>query len=110
MEAYPPEYVAHNLPLVVLSGLSSVQELGSKDELREIFGTGTVISSELPIVDNELSQQLLQDFLSANGAAFAWNSERARSKNNLIGFKFKVIGRVRPTLIMRFTLSGIKRI
>lgn len=110
MEAYPPEYVAHNLPLVVLSGLSPTQELGSKDEHREIFGTGTVISSELPPVDNELGQHLLQDFLSGDGAALAWNSEGARSRNNLIGFKFKVIGRVRPTLIVRFECLGIKRL
>lgn len=97
MEAYPPGFIAHNLPLVVLSGLSTPQELGGKDELRDIFGTGTVISSDLPLVDNELGQQLRQDFLNADGGALAWNGEALKSRNNAVGFKFKVIGRVRAS-------------
>lgn len=94
MEVYPPEYVAHNLPLIVLSGLTGAQEHVDRDELRDIFGTAAVINSDLPLVVSELGQQLLQDFMSADGRAQAWSAESGRGKANLIGFKFKAIGRV----------------
>jgi solute carrier family 25 protein 38 len=94
MEVYPPEYVAHNLPLIVLSGLTGEQEHSGRDELRDIFGTAAVITSDSPLVASELGQQLLQDFMSADGSAQAWNAEAGRGKTSLMGFKFKVIGRV----------------
>ena len=94
MEAYPPEYVAHNLPLIVLSGLTGAEEHGGRDELRDIFGTAAVINSDSPLVAVELSQQLLQDFMSADGSGQAWSAEASRGKVGLMGFKFKVIGRV----------------
>jgi hypothetical protein len=102
MEAYPPEYVSHNLPLIVLSGLTGGQEHGGRDELRDIFGTAAVINSDSPSVAAELSQQLLEDFMSADGSAQAWSAEAGRGKVGLMGFKFKVIGRVsRPLVLWR---------
>ena len=101
MEAYPPEYVTHNLPLIVLSGLiTGAQEHSVRDELREIFGTAAVINSDSPLVASELGQQLLQDFMSADGSAQAWSAEAGRGKVGLMGFKFKVIGRVSRLLIL----------
>lgn len=98
MEAYPPEYVAHNLPLIVLSGLTVAQEYDDRDELRDIFGTAAVINSDLPLVTSESGQQLLQDFMSADGSAQAWSADAGRGKASLMGFKFKVTGRVSQQL------------
>jgi len=106
MEAYPPEYIDRNLPLIVLSGLTGAQEHAGKDELRDVFGTGAVVNSDSPLVQAELSQQLLQDFLSVDGSAQAWNAEAGRSKFNLMGFKFKVIGRVSRPPVLRRAFMG----
>ena len=95
MEDYPPEYVAHNLPLIILSGFPDSLHTAKPDKRREIFGTGTVITSDLPLFDNESSQKLLQEFLSFDGGSQSWNSDAGRQRNNLVGFKFKVVGRVR---------------
>jgi len=95
MEDYPPEYVTHNLPLIILSGFPDNLHTVQPDKRREIFGTGTVITSDLPLLDNESSQQLLQELSSADGSSQPWNSDTARQRNNLVGFKFKVVGRVR---------------
>jgi len=100
MEAYPPEYITDNLPLIVLSGLTETQEHGDRDELRDIFGTAAVINSDLPLVASELGQQLLQDFTSADGSSQAWSAEAGRGKASLMGFKFKVTGRVSQCFVI----------
>jgi trafficking protein particle complex subunit 11 len=100
MEAYPPEYVVHNLPLIVLSGLVNPQEHGGRDELRDIFGTAAVVNSDSPLAATELGQQLLQEFMSADGSGQAWSAEAGRGKANLMGFKFKVVGRVSRPLFL----------
>ena len=95
MDAYPPDYVDHNLPLVVLSGLGANAHQEhyprSHDLLQE---NGFTISSHLPVVGGERADQVLEDFLAADGRHWSCNSRAARSNSGLIGFRFKAVGRV----------------
>lgn len=96
MDAYPPEYVAHNLPLVVASGLGSIPELESIPAVHDVLpGRGaTTISSELPQITGERADQLLEEFLNADGRDAPWNGRPGSRRGGLIGFRLRAVGRV----------------
>ena len=97
MDAYPADYVFHNLPLIVLSGVDAAQpEPQSLPPLQDVLpGKGaTHINSEIPALTSTRAQQLLQEFLDADGSDAPWNGRPGNRKGNLIGFKFRAAGRV----------------
>jgi hypothetical protein len=93
MEAYPLHYTAHNLPLILLSGLCPTPEgAGDLDTPR-----GPLVKAQLPLVQSERREQILQEFLSAEGSDQQWSSRSTRSRNGqtpLVGYKFRAVGRV----------------
>lgn len=96
MEAYPPAYVQHNLPFIVLSGLGTQTELEPPPSVHNVLpGRATIkTSSEIPPVTGERADQLLQDFLTADGSSAPWNA-RASSRRDLAhGFRIRAVGRV----------------
>jgi hypothetical protein len=94
-DGYPPDYIAHNLPLIVLSGLSPAQPLINDTQLPPVFeGNGTEINSELPTVEGERAQQLLQEFYHCIKTDYQWNSKPIQGRSALLGFRFKAVGRV----------------
>ena len=95
MDAYPPEYVAHNLPLVVLSGLGDKSKLRNIQRTHRLLqGSGTPIDSEIPTVTGECAERLLQEFLKADASDAPWNSRPVKSRGNLTGFRVRAVGRV----------------
>lgn len=109
MDAYPPEYVAHNLPLVVVSGLGSIPELESIPAVHDVLpGRGaTTISSELPQITGERADQLLEEFLNSDGRDAPWNGRPGSRRGGLIGFRLRAVGRVgqAPALLRGLHLS-----
>ncbi|KAF2274519.1 uncharacterized protein EI97DRAFT_435057 [Westerdykella ornata] len=95
MDAYPPDYVAHNLPLIVLSGLETADERNAPPPVQHVLPgrATTTISSELPPVTGERAQQLLQQFLDADGSHAPWNGRNLDRRANLIGFRVRAVGR-----------------
>ena len=98
MDAYPTDYIFHNLPLVVLSGINTDTQSESQPPppLEDVLpGKGvTQISSEIPAVTSTRAQQLLREFLDADGSEAPWNSRPGNRKGSLIGFRFRAAGRV----------------
>ncbi|KAF4634060.1 hypothetical protein G7Y89_g4066 [Cudoniella acicularis] len=84
MDGYPPAYVAHNVPLVVISGL------GSTDEKSRTNGNGIRITSELPPVESEDASTLLRFFQENDAGSLAWNSREHSGRNKL---RAKSVGR-----------------
>ncbi|KAF2189658.1 hypothetical protein K469DRAFT_736937 [Zopfia rhizophila CBS 207.26] len=95
MDAYPLDYVLHNLPFVVLSGLDSAPELESRSPIQDVLpgGATTTLSSEIPPVTGERAQQLLQEFLNVDGRDAPWNGRLGTRRGNLIGFRLRAVGR-----------------
>jgi hypothetical protein len=94
-DGYPPDYVTHNLPLVVLSGLVPAQPLVQDTELPSVFkGKGTEITSELPAVEGERAEQLLQEFYHCTKTDDQWNGKPVQGRSGLSGFRFRAVGRV----------------
>lgn len=88
MEAYPEDYVAHNLPLIVLSGLPQAQDiLPSHEKIASL-------SSDLPSLSGSVADQLLHEFLKADGASLPWSDHALANREGLVGFRIANIGRV----------------
>jgi trafficking protein particle complex subunit 11 len=91
MDAYPQDYVAHNYPLILLSGL----RLPTEDPPpRTGLVDGPLVVGHLPLVTDERKDLLLQGFLSLQGSVSGRAAPASRSKNGSIGYRFKVAGRV----------------
>lgn len=94
MEQYNQEYVAHNLPLIVLSGLPQDQlSLKPQDNL-SAADNGIRLSSDLPLLSGTNAEQLLDEFLKTDGASHAWSDNGQTERSGLIGFKIATTGRV----------------
>ncbi|KAF1930854.1 uncharacterized protein M421DRAFT_361162 [Didymella exigua CBS 183.55] len=95
MEAYPPAYVQHNLPFIVLSGLGSQAEPQPPLSIHNVLPGRTSIrtSSEIPAVTGERADQLLHEFLSADGTNAPWNARGASGRDLAHSFRIRAVGR-----------------
>jgi len=86
MDGYAPAYVAHNVPLLVVSGLDSAPQ--DKPKAPE----GAIrIASEIPPVESEDAQVLLRHFKDSDAGELAWNAREYSGRNK---FRVKTVGRV----------------
>ncbi|KAG9239451.1 Gryzun, putative trafficking through golgi-domain-containing protein [Amylocarpus encephaloides] len=90
MDGYAPAFVAHNLPLLVVSGLETLDEPRSATP-------GTSITSEIPSVESDDAQVLLGHFKANDASDLAWNGREHSRRNK---FRVKTIAR-EYTLPMR---------
>lgn len=94
-EGYPNDYVTHNLPLIVLSGLVESPPSDDKTRFPPVYeGPGTQIESELPLVADKRAELLLEEFRSCEKSDEEWSSKPIQGKSTLLGFKFRAVGRV----------------
>lgn len=90
MDAYPPQYIEHNSPLVLLSGLGEQEaSTGASQEPRQ--ESGARIITESPVCEHE---RLLQEFLALDGSDQAWNAASLPGPSGAIRYRMKTIGRV----------------
>lgn len=100
MDAYPEDYLVHNLPLILLSGL----ETNAKDEsgstaddvnyplLRE---KGYHIYSDFPAVSGHAAEELRNALLEKDASQAPWISRTdALGRPAATGVKIKSVGRV----------------
>ena len=94
MDAYPDEYIAHELPLVLLSGLAQ----GHNDDVASAKlprqDSGTRIQTNSPGCSSEQAQQLFQQFLQLDGTGQPWNSLALPGPSGMVKYKMQSIGRV----------------
>jgi hypothetical protein len=102
MEAYPPDFVVHNLPFIVLSGLATSQELEPPPPVQNVLPGRAVtsINSELPAVTGDRADELLQEFLSADGTNAPWNGRGFSRRGITHGFRIRSVGRVHASAKM----------
>ena len=110
MEAYPPEYVEHNLPLVLLSGLGEGQDKAASGTTLPRQENGTRVSVNSPECSGQRAQYLLQQFLQLDGTNQPWNASSLPGPSGSLRYKMKAIGRVgmaaaRKVLQSKFRLT-----
>jgi hypothetical protein len=84
MDGYAPAFVAHNLPFIVISGLST-------SDGEENGQSGVQISSEIPPVNTEDGRTILRHFREGDASDLAWNGREHVGRNK---FKIKIVSRV----------------
>lgn len=96
MDAYPEDYVAHNLPLVVLSGLGTDTDSSPDDEQGKPSseGGGVRIYSDFPNLTDSTAEELLRLLLEEDASGAPWNARHNAGKTAGIGFRVKKAGRV----------------
>jgi trafficking protein particle complex subunit 11 len=90
MDEYPPGSLDHNVPFLVVSGLSPnpSKPLLTNPELRE---QGILVRSELPPIDTREARAILRFIQDADAASLPWQPRDGSKKYR---FRIKTIGRV----------------
>jgi hypothetical protein len=99
MDAYPENYVNHNLPLVLLSGLQA--DLKDESEISSDYPLlsekGTHIFSDFPPLSGAVAEELRSLLLEEDSSQTPWRSRVSMSGNVTtanIGYRIKSSGRV----------------
>ncbi|KAK0365633.1 hypothetical protein LTR94_006224 [Friedmanniomyces endolithicus] len=91
MQAYPQEYVEHNLPLVFLSGLGERQDhTGVAPSKRE---NGTRIVTGSAECSGVRARQLLDQLLNLDGSKQPWNAQALPGPSSTLKWRMRTIGR-----------------
>ncbi len=97
MELYPDDYVEHNLPLVILSGLGGEPDTFEETSERSrslLLEGGFRIKAGAAPVTGSTANELLQAFLSRDSSNVSWNSRATSASDNVGNFRIKRVGRV----------------
>ncbi|KIW91250.1 uncharacterized protein Z519_08146 [Cladophialophora bantiana CBS 173.52] len=96
MDRYPQDYVLHNLPLLLLSGLNT-RSPSEPDRLVKthdfLHEGGFRIKVDAPIVSGPLAEQLLRSFCEQDASGIPWHSQYSTVRNGKV-FKIVEVGRV----------------
>lgn len=97
MDAYPPAYVLHNLPFIVLSGLGTAPDLEPRQPFQKLLpGRATsTVNAETPQLTSTRAHQLLQEFLRHDNTHTPWEAHGLDRKDALAKFRMRAVGRVR---------------
>lgn len=106
MDAYPEDYVKHNLPLVLLSGLEADSEDGSSSSVEYplIHERGHKIFSDFPVLSGAVAEDLRSVLLENDGSSMPWRAGLGTNGNSAaphIAYRIKSTGRV-----CAYTLAG----
>ena len=95
MDTYPPDYISHAFPYVVLSGFNSESTEDNIEPTNTLFSEDkVVVDSDWPPVDTERSRFLLKELLDCHADTKATLPRSARKNASAPSFYFKVTGRV----------------
>jgi hypothetical protein len=97
MDAYPEDYVAHNLPLILLSGIEPGSDYtvnSAEAQYPLLQEKGTQIESDFPLLSGQLVDDLRTAFLQQDASGAPWNSRSLTGRSSGIGLRIKVVGRV----------------
>ena len=97
MDAFPEDYVAHNLPLVLLSGLGPDTGSPSAEDGTGDFTSddgGIKIFSDFPTLTDSTAEELSKVLLDEDGSEAPWNARHNAGRTGGVGFRVKQVGRV----------------
>ncbi len=94
MEAFPHEYVEHDLPLVFLSGLGQPASDSACSSTTSAGESGTRIHLASPECSSERAQSLRESFLETDGSRRSWNASSLPGPIGKLPYKMKVMGTV----------------
>ncbi|KAI5196246.1 hypothetical protein E4T39_07864 [Aureobasidium subglaciale] len=96
MEAYPEDYVSHNLPFIALAGLPTADTSinpSTTNTPNAFQATGWTVSDKSPLLSGPHADSILDEFLRADGASLSWSEQALADRSGLIGFNLSSVGR-----------------
>lgn len=96
MDAFGDDYVVHNLPLLLLSGLEGRQHARSdvsQSAASPLYEGGFRVRTDLPPLDSSDAVRLRDTFLAQDGTQGVWKAQSPSSTQGK-GFRVRSIGRV----------------
>lgn len=97
MEAFPEDYVGHNLPLIFLSGIGHEEPAVSERTERPgnlLQEGGFKIRTDIPPLTVPVAQDVLRAFLGFDSTNDAFKSTSISTRDSPGVFKIKRVGRV----------------
>ena len=97
MNSYPDDYIVHNLPLVILTGLepNNSPETPFGEKTYEFLGDGGFrVRAELPALRHPLISDLRAALLFHDQTKAAWRPQLAEKADQSPAFKIRSVGRV----------------
>ncbi|KAK4993890.1 hypothetical protein LTR66_005305 [Elasticomyces elasticus] len=93
MESYPTEYTTHNLPLILLFGLANSNSELDSEKGSSQHENGSRITRTLPLIQNQRTDALLQEFRHADASDHRWHQEFGNHVTGFTGYKIRSAGR-----------------
>lgn len=90
MDAFGQEYIAHNLPLLFISGLGPSDEIQGTKKKPEPQEGGFRVKTDLPPIETDLANIVKDVITDHDGSAAPWSTLSAQSKL----FTIRNVGRV----------------
>jgi len=106
MNNFPADYVQHNLPVVLLSGLQqdNPPESDPGGKARNFLQEGGFrVKIDIPVVGGDIGDRLLKAFLEHDASDVPWHGQALASANGKF-FRFRSVGRVGQSLPPRPTI------
>jgi trafficking protein particle complex subunit 11 len=100
MEAFPEDYIAHNIPLILLSGIGHDEQAVSESTERSrrlLQEGGFTIRTDVPCLTDPASRILLDAFLFFDLTSDGFSGRSASARDSPGVFKIKRVGRVGQT-------------
>lgn len=95
MDAYPKDYIVHNLPLVLLSGIAHEDDnSNTNSEYPSLQERGTTIESDFPLLTGPLVDNLRAAFIDHDASDAPWRPSNDVGRSNGIPLRIKTIKRV----------------
>jgi hypothetical protein len=98
MDAYPEDYVVHNLPFLLLSGLEpdSEDDLGpSCTNYPLLDEKGVKIYSDFPPLSGSVAEELREILLTQDASRAPWDArDDIHARSPEVEYKIKSVGRV----------------
>jgi hypothetical protein len=102
MNAFPSDYIVHNLPLLLLSGLEvkSNKEQDALDHSKVLLREGGFrIKTDTPPVSGSVAETLREALLECDASAANWNGRAISASKYGGGYRIKSVGRVGQALL-----------
>lgn len=95
MDDYPSDYVAHNLPLILLSGLAGEDEQPTPPpEYPGLPQDAIQIFSDFPLLTDATAAAVLRGLLSHDASHQPWTGRGDKGKTPAARFRVRRVGRV----------------
>lgn len=108
MDAYPEDYVVHNLPFLLLSGLEADTQDDNESSASDyplLQEKGPTIYSDFPPLSGPTADELRSNLLEEDVSRVPWDAgQPTGARSSGIGYRIKSVGRVGCFRIDPFSL------